>query len=115
MAITPSPCSTLSELPIKTGELLFIDIFNKAISLNSSVPMISAINSLLSRNLTITSSASWTTWKFVIKNPSLSIRKPEPELVASLGCLLGSSNSGSGKPNSLKISLGNEPIELRFE
>ena len=34
---------------------------------------------------------------------------------ASLGCLLGSSNSGSGKPNSLKISFGNEPIELRFE
>ena len=96
-----SPTLRLDESPIDNGcsktksALTLIT----AKSVNSSVPIISALYDLPSRNVTTTFTASFTTCAFVIMCPFLSKTKPEPippiPSIASSLCTLTLTTPGS--------------------
>ena len=65
MAATHSPTLMVSGLPILTFGKLLALIFKTATSVLKSIPITLALNSRLSFNFTMTSSASLTTCAFV--------------------------------------------------
>ena len=80
----------------------FASIFTTAMSVCLSVPRTLPLNSRLSVRRTMISSASSTTWAFVMMRPSAEMMKPEPvPRCSGISCW---PPNGMGKPKWRKIS-----------